>query len=659
MKWARGFLCCLVMTAPAYAQQHVSGRSSSTTHTHRDVFLVTIDTLRADHVHCYGYGAGETPTLDQLAGDGVRFTHAFTPSPITNASHTTILTGLLPSGHGVTNFGVALDGSHPTMASLLKNEGYQTAAFIGAVVLDSKTLAPGLDRGFDFYDHFAPAAKNSSRWGRVERRGKDVVARAEKWLDAHETGARFVWVHLYDPHDPYDPPPPYDGRFRDRLYDGEIAYADAALGDFVGYLKKHGWYDGALVIVVADHGEGLGEHNEETHGIFLYDSTTHVPLIVKLPGREKAGATVDAQVTTTDILPGILDELHLPPLARSDGESLIPYIEGRGGAGQTAFGETDYPLSFGWAPLRSVRDPGFKFIEAPHPEFYDLNGDPGELHSVYQPWNAEVQKLREKLAAERERYPRAAKSPATVGTATTQELQALGYLGPADVGSSSTVAEPSLLPDPKDKIGEQNLLHAAMLASDEGHTSDARGALEKVLAMNGDSVIALTQLGQLELNGKNYGTAATYLARAQKLRPDDANLALNYGEALSKAGDQREAEEAVQASLKLNPRQYAARFLLGSIYFETQQWNAAQDQLEAALLIQSTPEAHLELAEVLLAEQKFEEARQEAEAAIKIRGDSAEAYELLARAYTGLGKNESAQKAQSHAKALSAQKKKP
>jgi len=177
--------------------------------------------------------------------------------------------------------------------------------------------------------------------------------------------------------------------------------------------------------------------------------------------------------------------------------------------------------------------------------------------------------------------------------------------------------------------------------------------------MNADSSTALTQLGQLELNDRNYRMAANYVARAQKLRPDDANLALNYGEALSKAGDQRGAEEAIQASLKLNPKQYAARFLLGSIYSDTHKLNAAQDQLEAALLIQATSEAHLKLAEVLQAEQKFEEARQEAEAAIKIRGDSAEAYELLARAYTGLGKNESAQKAQSHAKALYAQKKKP
>ncbi|MGZ7030301.1 MAG: sulfatase-like hydrolase/transferase, partial [Terriglobales bacterium] len=189
-----------------------------------DVFLVTIDTLRADHIHCYGYEKIQTPALDGLAKDGIRFTQAFTPSPITNTSHTSILTGLLPSSHGVTDFAVPLAPTHPTLAALLKTDGYHTAAFIGAVILDSKTLAPGLDDGFDFYDNFPAQAKTKSRWGRVERRGQEVVQHAESWMTAHPGGPHFVWVHLYDPHDPYEPPPPYSQTYKDRLYDGEIAY---------------------------------------------------------------------------------------------------------------------------------------------------------------------------------------------------------------------------------------------------------------------------------------------------------------------------------------------------------------------------------------------------------------------------------------------------
>ena len=183
-----------------------------------DVFLITLDTLRADHVHCYGYKDVQTPAIDSLASDGVRFEQAFTPAPITNSSHATILTGLLPSVHGMTDFGVPLAPDHRTMAELLKANGYQTAAFIGAIILDSNTLAPGLNRGFDFYDNFPEHSSAKSRWGRVERRGMDVSTRAQKWLAAHPAGPHFLWLHLYDPHDPYEPPAPYSQTYKNHLY---------------------------------------------------------------------------------------------------------------------------------------------------------------------------------------------------------------------------------------------------------------------------------------------------------------------------------------------------------------------------------------------------------------------------------------------------------
>jgi arylsulfatase A-like enzyme len=287
--------------------------------TQSNVFLITIDTLRADHVHCYGYGRIRTPALDALAKEGILFAEAFTPSPITNTSHTSILTGLLPSTHGVTDFGVLLAGKNQTLAELLKKQGYETAAFIGSVVLDSKEFAPGLDRGFDFYDNFPRPARTKSRWGRLERRGEDVVQHANAWLNAHRASPRFVWIHLYDPHDPYEPPPPYSEIYKERLYDGEIAYADSVLAGFVSFLKKHAWYDDSIIVVVGDHGEGLGEHHEKTHGIFLYDSTTHVPLIIKLPAERNSGRVVKSQVRTLDILPTVLDLLHVSPPTRLDG----------------------------------------------------------------------------------------------------------------------------------------------------------------------------------------------------------------------------------------------------------------------------------------------------------------------------------------------------
>ena len=386
-------LCAIVATC-------LAGQSQRDSRTLPDVFLITIDTLRADHVHCYGYDRIKTPALDTLATQGILFAEAFTPSPITNTSHTSILTGHLPSTHGVTDFAVPLAAKNQTLGELLKKQGYETAAFIGSVVLDSKEFAPGLDRGFDFYDNFPRPARTKSRWGRLERRGEDVVQHATTWLNAHPASPRFVWIHLYDPHDPYEPPPPYSEIYKQRLYDGEIAYADSVVAGFVSFLKKHAWYDHSIIVVVGDHGEGLGEHHEETHGIFLYDSTTHVPLIMKMPNQRTAGRVVKAQVRTLDILPTVLDLLHDSLPARLDGKSLRSYFSAGQDKDRIVFGETDYPLRFGWAPLRSIRADGLKFIEAPRPELCDLRREPREEANNYAPWdpNAEVSRHAEGLA---------------------------------------------------------------------------------------------------------------------------------------------------------------------------------------------------------------------------------------------------------------------
>src|SRR6266550_1937405 len=607
-----------------------------------NVFLVTIDTLRADHVRCYGGEHIQTPALDSLAKGGFRFQQAFTPS-----------------SHGVIDFAIPLAASHPTLAELLKKKGYQTAAFIGAVILDSKTLAPGFDRGFDFYDNFPQHLPSNLRWGRVERRGMDVVHRAQAWLAAHPAGPHFVWVHLYDPHDPYEPPAPYSLIYKDRLYDGEIAYADSALSNFVAYIKKQGWYENSIVVVVGDHGEGLGEHHENTHGIFLYDSTTHVPLIVKLPGRNSS-KTVSEQVRTTDILPTVLDILRVPLPARLDGESLKPYFADTKNVERTALGETDYPLRFGWAPLRSVRQEGFKFIEAPRPELYNLKADPGELKNIYQPWDQSVRKYREILTAVRTKTPAAAPSAGTVGQGTLDELKALGYLGPADAGSSTNVPEPSLLPDPKDKIEEQNLLHSAMMASEDNRSDDARRSLEKVLQLNPKSPTALRQLGELELRAGEYSKAAEHLKRARDVSPTDASAAFYEGQALQKVGNLAGARDALEASLKLTPGQFPARLLLGQVYLGLKNPNAAEDQFEAALLLRSNSiEGRLGVAEAQIAEGNFKNAVAQLEPLSKSHPNNAETFELLAQAYRGIGKNEDAQNAETRAILLREKRAKP
>jgi choline-sulfatase len=619
------------LVAVAAPQTALWAQPSSPASAPPDVFLITIDTLRADHVACYGYKDVETPTLDSLAADGIRFTHAYTHSPITNTSHTTILTGLLPSVHGVTDFGVPLAPSHVTWAELLKKKGYQTAAFIGAVILDSNQLAPGLDRGFDFYDNFPAKTETKARWGRVERRAAEVVQHAEAWLDKHPPGLhadapRFVWVHLFDPHDPYEPPPPFAEKYAKRLYDGEIAYADSALGHFIATLKKSGAYQNAIIIVVGDHGEGLGEHGEETHGLFLYDSTLHVPLIIKTPAAHN-GLVVDAQVRTTDILPTVLSLTNTPVPSELNGESLVPYFDSASQPARSLFGETDYPLRWGWAPLRALREQNAKLIEAPRPEFYNLQSDPGELKNLYSAQSPDVASLQAEMAKWK------AKLPAAAGSQPTANL-----------------------PDPKDKIEVQNLLHRSMLASDDGRTAESRQYLEKAVQLDPDSSTAFRQLGELELSAQDYAKAATHLKRAIQLRPEDSTAAFELGQAMEKTADYPGARDALEASLKLVPSQTTARLLLGHVYLHLKDAHNAEDQFEAALLVDSdNTEGRLGLAEAQIMKGDFAAAIPDLEALTKSEPKNAQAWHELAQAYKGAHREAEATKAEVKASALEKQ----
>ncbi|MGH9643833.1 MAG: sulfatase-like hydrolase/transferase [Terriglobales bacterium] len=606
-----------------------------------DVFLITIDTMRADHLGCYGYKDVETPSIDSIAADGVRFSEAFTHSPITNTSHTSILTGLLPSVHGVTDFGIPLAPSHVTWAELLKKQGYQTAAFIGAVILDSNQLAPGLDRGFDFYDNFPAKTENKDRFGRVERRAETVVNHAEAWLAQHprevqSSAPRFMWVHLFDPHDPYEPPAPFSEKYKTHLYDGEIAYADSQLGHFIQTLKKTGAYDKSILVIVGDHGEGLGEHGEDTHGLFLYDSTLHVPLIVKLPAAAHHGEAIDKLVRTTDILPTVLALTKAPAPPELNGASLVPLIDSENDPARELLGETDYPLRWGWAPIKALREQNAKLIEAPRPEFYDLQPDPHELKNLY-----------------------AAQGPAQSGNAqpargSQAELQIemskwKAKLPAAPAGAQSAVN----LPDPKDKVEVQNLLHDSMLASDDGRTADSRKYLEKAVQIDPSSATALRQLGELELAAADYAKAAEHLKRAVELQPNDANAAYEAGKALEKTGDYAAARAALETSLKLNAGQTNARLLLGHVYLKLKDAHSADDQFEAALLVDSdNVDGRLGLAEAQIMKGDFAASRPDLEALTKSDANNAQAWQLLAKAYKGLHREADAAKAEAKAAAL-------
>jgi tetratricopeptide (TPR) repeat protein len=542
--------------------------------------------------------------------------------------------------HGVTDFGVPLAAEHVTWAELLKKQGYQTGAFIGAVILDSNQLAPGLDRGFDFYDNFPAKTESKDRFGRVERRAETVVAHAESWLaqhprDAQSKSPRFMWVHLFDPHDPYEPPPPFSEKYAKHLYDGEIAYADSQLGHFIAALKKSGAYQNAILIIVGDHGEGLGEHGEDTHGLFLYDSTLHVPLIVKLPGDSHHGEVVDKLVRTTDILPTVLSLTNTPAPPELSGASLAPLIDSAADPARELLGETDYPLRWGWAPIKALREQNAKLIEAPRPEFYDLQADPHELKNLY-----------------------AAQSPVQsanpLARGTQAELQAEMAKWKAKLPPPPAGASPAAnLPDPKDKVELQNLLHNSMIASDDGRTADSRKYLEKAVQIDPDSATALRQLGELELAAQDYPKAATHLKRAIELRSDDSGAAFEAGEALEKTGDYAGARTALEASLKLNAGQTNARLLLGRVYLKLKDARSADDQFEAALLVDSdNVEGRLGLAEAQIMKGDFAAARPDLEQLTKSDPTNSQAWHLLASAYKGLHREADATKAEAKAAGL-------
>ncbi len=279
---SRGLLCILYLVASSMA-----GVAAPPPDTRPpNVILITLDTTRADRMGFLGSKRGLTTNLDVLARQCVVFTHAYSQVPLTTPSHATILTGTYPQFHQVNDFGVPLAEALPYAPAIFRAHGYHTAAFVGSLVLDPGAgSAPGFDRGFDTYDAgFHRRRVGEDRYQAIERRGGEVVAHALAWLNQHPKGPFFIWVHLYDAHDPYDPPEPYKNRYPTTPYDGEIAYVDSVLGKLLGYLRAHSLYAGSLIAVMADHGEALGDHGEATHGIFLYDETIHVPLLIKLPG---------------------------------------------------------------------------------------------------------------------------------------------------------------------------------------------------------------------------------------------------------------------------------------------------------------------------------------------------------------------------------------
>jgi len=618
-----------------------------------DVVLITIDTLRADHLGCYGDRKIETPNLDALAASGSRFSNAYTPVPITLPAHTAIMTGRYPMGTGMHDFsGNKLPPETATLATILSGKGYETAAFVSAAVLDSRF---GLNEGFDeYYDHFDFSRLDESSLDLIERPGDQTVDRALRWLSERHQAANpqrpfFLWVHLYDPHYPYNPPEPYATRYRDRLYDGEIAFADAQAGRLLAWMKDQKLSDSALVVVAGDHGEGLGEHGEKNHGFFIYNSTLHVPLIVRIPG--VTPGVVQSNVSLIDVMPTVLDGLKIGIPAGIQGRSLI--VDMRGGHASPSepppelYAETYLPLlHFRWSNLRAIQVQGLKYIDAPRPELYDLRADPGEIKDLIGQRPAVARELRAKLLSLINRdTPAAGRGPEKVLTdpILLARLRSLGYL--ATGGGAFADPQGKALPDPKDRVQVYELFSEAM---SDGQHGRYRESLQKLAdADNTDPhslpIHYLMALDYYRL--KEFSNAEAQFKTAIELDPNFALATYYLGLTQIQLGDRDAAAAALQRALLLDPTNFSAAFDMGALLLKMNRVDEAVAAFRRATEINPDfANAFEALGEVYLYQKRPQDAAQVLERAVQIQPDFTKAHYNLGRAYQALGRSDDAQR---------------
>jgi arylsulfatase A-like enzyme/Tfp pilus assembly protein PilF len=546
-----------------------------------NVVLVTLDTARADRFGCYGFGGVETPNIDGLAAEGMVFEAATATVPLTFPSHSSIFTGLVPPHHGVRdNGGFFLDEAKVTLAERLQGAGWATGAFIGAWVLESKW---GLAQGFDTYsDRFDLSRYKVISLGTVQKPGDEVMDDALRWLESVRERKFFAWVHLYDPHAPYDPPEPFRSRYPRQPYLGEIAYTDQVVGRLLGWLRDTSLMDRTLVVLTADHGESLGDHGESTHAYFIYDSTTRVPLVVRTPwGWRGRRAT---QVSSVDIMPTVLDLVGLAPEPGLDGRSLIRALADPGAQlGHVAYSETYFPrYHFGWQHLRGARDGKYLYVDAPQPELYDLANDPGETTNVYKAYSKRAEDLRASLEALGVTGSEAAPDRRHLDPETLQRLAALGY-----VGNVIDVDPKAVLPDPKEKLKLFQMLNAAKtLAQEKDDLDGAVATMKKVIAEDPGIMDAHLTLGNWLARLKRPEEAIAAFKQALALKPDDDIALGNLARILRARGrtqDALDALEVFRAALRVNPKNPQSWYQLATLYLDLGRMDEAEVIFREAL----------------------------------------------------------------------------
>ena len=537
-----------------------------------NVVLVTIDTLRADHLPSYGYNRVRTPNLDRLAKQSFLFENAFAHVPMTLPSHCSIMTGLLPVSHGVhDNAGFMLDPKTTTLAKILKGNGYQTAAFVSAFVLDSRF---GLKQGFDLYsDNFA-LTEGPLDNTEVSRRAEVTQTEVDAWLARSKDKKFFLWVHYYDPHDPYDPPEPYRTEYKANPYDGEIAYVDHVLGKLLSDLEQSKLMDKTLIVLTGDHGESLGEHGERTHSLFIYDATLHVPLLIRLPGIKSK--QIQDVVGHIDIAPTILDWLGIPSHSEMQGKSLIPVMQGKEKGNRSVYSESLFAeLHYGWSPLKSLTTQDYRFIDAPTPELYEHKTDAADTKNIFRNRESIGNSLRqqlqeiEKSAGTKEV---AMKSP---DPETAEKLRALGYTSSTAVSTAE-----SRKTDPKDKIAVLEKITQAHSAMDARHYQSVIDLTTPVLSEQPQMIDAHFMLSVAYLNLREIEKARAEMFKTLELKPDHIQTLYNLALLYQLQGNFDESAKWYLTLLKYEPGHLNANLNLAAIYVQSTQPDKAKPYLE-------------------------------------------------------------------------------
>jgi choline-sulfatase len=607
-----------------------------------NVLLISIDTLRADHLGCFGYAPAETPNLDRLAADGLRFDRAATVTPLTLPAHCSLMTGKFPASHGVRdNGGFYLGEDQTTLAKVLKARGFRTGGFVGAFVLDSRW---GIHQGFErYFDDFDLSKFQGTGMDSVQRRGDEVLERALEWLQGDRQKPFFCWVHFYDPHTPYEAPEPFRSRFPPELpgpYDAEIAWTDSLVGRLLEALRKDGRLQRTYVIVVGDHGESLGEHGEQTHGFFVYDATIRIPLLMAGPGIPSQA--IPDQVRIVDVMPTILDLLRIPPPAGVQGVSLLPLSRGEH-LGLEALSETYYPrYHYGWSELVALRDGRYEFIRAPRRELYDLRFDPREGEDLSSADSSKADTLSTALEVmlARVAQPSAARGPERVDSETEERLAALGYVG--GVVSARNLTE-HLRGDPKDKIGLYNLLKQAGGDSVEGRIDEAVAKVQRALASDPEIIEAYNMLGNLHVKAARYDKAIAAYRKALSIDPDDQAAVFSLSLVYKDTGRLDDAFTGFERARTLDPRNTKALWQLADVWMRQGKFDRAEAALKDGLSHKADrPSFLVKLGECYIEMKRYAEAESELRTALSERKDLETGHYNLALVHEARGERDKA-----------------